>query len=249
MNRKHKIERVRHELIGRTVTVVDVEQLTPKMRRVHFESPSLDGFYSPAPDDHIALFFSSLDGEEHKRHYTPRSFDPEKRRLAVDFFVHEGGPATEWAEGARPGEVLDIGGPRSSLIVSDDFDWYLLIGDETAIPAIARRVESLGEGVRVVTIIAVHDSTEIQHFSTRAAWQALWCKRGVPTEEDAARLQTIAASVPKLDGDGFIWIGGEVSVARRLRAYFVERGHPPDWMHVAGYWRLGTAAVHEVIDN
>ena len=49
---------------------------------------------------------------------------------------HDGGPATSWAKAAVPGDTLEIGGPRGPTIVANDFDWFLLVGDETALPAI-----------------------------------------------------------------------------------------------------------------
>ena len=64
------------------------------------------------------------------RDFTPRRHDAEKGELVVDFAIHGAGPATEWASAARPGSRLGVGGPRGSFVVTDDFDWYLMIGDE-----------------------------------------------------------------------------------------------------------------------
>ncbi|HSC86238.1 MAG TPA: siderophore-interacting protein, partial [Polyangiaceae bacterium] len=99
MTSPHIIERVRHELVSRRVTVSSVEPLTPRVLRIDFESPELEGFHSPAADDHIAIFFPSdeaPDGES-KRHYTPRAFAPGVRRLTIDFVLHQAGPASDWA--------------------------------------------------------------------------------------------------------------------------------------------------------
>ena len=77
------------------------------------------------------------------RDYTPRRYDLDTLELDIDFVLHGDGPASTWAEQAKPGQFLHIGGPRGSMIVPDIFDSYLLIGDETALPAIARRLEGL----------------------------------------------------------------------------------------------------------
>ena len=82
------------------------------------------------------------------RDYTPRAFDAAGNRLTIDFALHDAGPATAWALNARPGETLLIGGPRGSTVVPDDFDFYLLAGDETALPSIGRRLESPASGRR-----------------------------------------------------------------------------------------------------
>lgn len=87
------------------------------------------------------------------RTYTVRRIDPHARELDVDFVLHEGpGPAGDWARHAQPGDQLVIVGPDQR---SDDsrsgIDWHpttahrvLLVGDESAAPAIAGIVESLG---------------------------------------------------------------------------------------------------------
>lgn len=247
MSIRHQIGRVSHPLVGRTLRVARIEQLTPGVRRLHFESKELSGFCSSAPDDHIALFIPTPDGQEHKRHYTPRLFDAEKLTLAIDFATHEAGPATQWAASVDIGATLEIGGPKSSRVVSDDFDWYLLIGDETALPAMARRVESLRAGVLVHTVIAIRSDDEIQSFAAAARWEATWVVRGDASAADGARLLQAVQAIELPAGDGYVWIGGEASIARDLRAFFVERGHPPQWLHAAAYWRRGVPDVHEVL--
>jgi len=168
----HATIRVRHELRRRMLTVSSAEHLTPRMRRFGFTSPDLRDFVSAAHDDHIKLFFPGNDAGERKtcmRDFTPRRFDRDRGTLFVDFALHDAGPATQWAASARIGDRLEIGGPKGSIVGPDDFDWYLLIGDETALPAIGRRVEELRANVPVATFV-VTDAGETQHFHTRAAW-------------------------------------------------------------------------------
>ena len=73
---------------------------------------------------------------------------------------------------AGPGKFLGVGGPRGSFIVPDDFDWYLLAGDETALPAIGRRLEELPAGTRALVVIEVADAGEEQRFETRTRLDA-----------------------------------------------------------------------------
>jgi NADPH-dependent ferric siderophore reductase len=151
---------------------------------------------------------------------------------------------------ARPGDEIEIGGPRGSVIVADDFDWYLLIGDETALPAIGRWVESLRAGVPVKTIAVLSDDAERQTFARRAArraaWQAVWVCRDGKQADDARLLQdALAASGPLPDGDGYVWIAAQAHVARTLRTYVLETpGHKKTWVKASGYWVTGQAAAH-----
>lgn len=144
--------RVRHQLRFRLLEVQRTEMLTQHMVRITLGGEDLAGFESPGFDDHIKLFIpapgeeapprpelsergvSFPAGQAHPavRDFTPRHHDPVAGTLQIDFALHETGPASEWARQARPGQKLGIGGPRGSFILPIDFDWHLLIGDETA---------------------------------------------------------------------------------------------------------------------
>ncbi|MCX5495073.1 siderophore-interacting protein [Kaistia dalseonensis] len=251
----HAIRRMRHETRRRLLTVMAVDRLTPRMLRIHFASDDFADFVSAAPDDHIKLFFPDVDpavegGKPVMRDFTPRAFDVAKGTLTIDFALHEAGPATQWAAGATVGQTLEIGGPRGSMVVPDDFDWYWLIGDETALPAIGRWVEQLPAGKPVLTAAVIADAGEIQSFDARADWDSLWSLRSEAGADDAAALKAALDRKALPAGDGFVWIAAESSVARALRAYVVEeRGHPKVWMKASGYWKRGEADAHERIDD
>ncbi len=242
---RHQPVRLRHELKRRLLTVSAVERVTPQMLRLHFTSPDLHDFNSPSHEDHIKLFFPNGDDKQEMRDYTPRRFDAARQMLAIDFARHEAGPATRWAETAKVGDTLQIGGPRGSTVVPDDFDWYLLIGDETALPAIGRRIEELRAGVPVASFVI----GEAQQFATRARWTPHWIAREAAIDE-AAALRSALAGFTLPQGEGFVWIAAEAAVARNLRAYIMEeRGHPRAWTKAAGYWKRGEADAHEKIED
>ena len=151
-----------------------------------------------------------------------------------------------WAKMSAIGDVLEIGGPRGSTLVPDDFDWYLLIGDETALPAIGRRVDELRPSVAVTTVVVVNDGSEVQDFVTEADLRALWLERRTVGGDDAASLLDVLTSLNVPEGDGFVWIAAEAEVARRLRRYILDvRGHAPAWVKAAGYWVRGRDGAHE----
>ena len=176
---QHAITRVRHRARFRRLEVRRVESLTPRLRRVVLGGDELEGFTSPGFDDHVKLFFPDATGylpagmtgdngvtafaggvRPESRDFTPRRYDAERRELTIDVSLHADGPATTWASAAQPGSPVGIGGPRGSHIVSDTFDWNLLIGDTTALPAIARRLEELPPHVAALAVIEVIDASE-----------------------------------------------------------------------------------------
>ena len=152
--------RVRHEPRRRELEVRRVDKIAAHMIRVTLGG-DLEGFTSLGFDDHIKLFFpdgaAPAGGEPPfvSRDYTPRRYDPVAKTLDIEFVIHEAGPATRWAEQVRPGQTLRIGGPRGSFIIPTNFDWHLLIGDDTALPAIARRLAELPADTRAVVLLEV----------------------------------------------------------------------------------------------
>ena len=246
---RHAIERRRFEPKRRDVAVASVAALTPRMLRITFAGEALGDFASAAADDHVKMFFPVTGtGEYVGRDFTPRAFDAAAGTLTVDFAMHPSGPAIAWARSAKPGDRLAIGGPRGSAVVPDDFDWYLLVGDETALPAIGRRIEELRPGVPVRTLVVVDADADRQTFDTPAALEAHWCVRRAGTD-DAALLRDALWGLPLPPGEGFIWIAAEADVARTLRAYVLERGHNREWVKAAGYWKRGSDGAHERIED
>lgn len=234
------VTRHRFDTRRRTLTVADKHWLTPHMIRIVLTGADLAGFTSLAPDDHIKLFFDTGADTPAMRDYTPRAFGD--GTLTIDFAVHEAGPATDWAVAAQPGDPLAIGGPRGSAVVTGAFDWWLLIGDETALPAIGRWAEEMPPSARLTTLAAIPSVDDRQVFPSRATLDSRWVIRpGVDADKPGALLAA-AQGLVLPPGRGFIWIAAEAGVARALRDHFAkDRGHPLHWMKAAGYWTRGLA--------
>jgi NADPH-dependent ferric siderophore reductase len=197
------------------------------------------------PDDHVKLLFPGEFGEAIRRDYTPRFYSPKTQQLTIDFALHDGGPATEWAMAAEVGDTLEIAGPRGSAIVPASFDWWLLIGDETALPAIGRRIEELAPGTLVTSLGLVTGAEEEKVFDTRATLTPLWVHRPARAADDANPALAVLDFPP---GDGFIWIAAEARVACRLRDYVVEgHGHAIAWTKASGYWLKGEADADDTL--
>lgn len=247
---KHSITRQRQEPKRRLLSVKGITNVTPNMLRILFEGADLADFSSPGADDHVKLFIPTQNGEDDKRDYTPRFYDKASGTLAIDFALHEAGPATRWALNAKTGDVLTVAGPRGSLLIEPNFDWWLLAGDETAIPAISRRIEELPAGVKVTSIITVTAAQEEQVLKTSAQHQAIWVYRPAAQANDPAPMLEALKSFTLPEGDGFIWLAAEANVARAARDYLINiAGHPSAWMKAAGYWVKGEADAHEKFEG
>ncbi len=240
------ITRHRHETRRRTLRVRKSHRLTPHMIRIELQSNELADFVSLGFDDHIKLFFPNGSEKPLMRDYTPRAFDNDANTLTLDFAVHQAGPATDWAINAKPGDCLEIGGPRGSAVITPVFDWWLLIGDETALPAIGRCIENLPRDAHSITLCAVLDACEEQSFDALSNVESFWTHRPEALATDAEPLLELARNLEFPKGDGFIWIAAEAGVARALKNYFLNlRSHSREHIKASGYWVKGAAATSD----
>jgi NADPH-dependent ferric siderophore reductase len=172
-----------------TVEVRGTSRLSPSFLRVTLTGPDLDRFADNGYDQRIKLVFP-LPGNDfadlptgpdwfpqwralpdHRRNpirtYTVRAVRPGARELDVDMVLHgDGGPASRWAEAARPGDPLAVIGPDAGYPGDHggvefrppaDAGLVLLAGDETAVPAVAAILERLPGNVRGEALLEVPD--------------------------------------------------------------------------------------------
>ena len=234
-------QRIRHENARRrALTVTSRQQLSSAVLAITFACDDWEDFNSAAPDDHIKIFIPGApfeNGRPAMRDYTPRRFDRQKGEFVIEFAVHEGpGPVTAWALAAKLGDTLEIGGPRGSVVIPGDYDWYWLIGDESALPAIGRRLEEWA-AKPVTSFAAVTGSAD----ELALARPVNWVHRPASASGDAAALIDALEKHAFPAGDGFVWIAAEAGVTKAVRENILARGHPQTQMKASGYWTLGQA--------
>jgi NADPH-dependent ferric siderophore reductase len=247
--------RVRHQPRRRTLSIKHVEKIAAHMIRVTLTG-DLQDFTSLGFDDHVKLFFPDGTNDAQgapnllSRDFTPRRHDPAANTLEIDFALHDAGPATRWAAQAKPGGTLVLGGPRGSFIIPTEYDWHLLIGDETGLPAISRRLAELPAGSRAIVIGEVDGREDELAFDSETDATVVWAHRNgaAPGESDALAKKLSTLKFPA--GGYYAWVACESLVAKTLRAQLIaDHGANPKWMRAAGYWRRGAVAVHEVIES
>ncbi|MCT1479695.1 siderophore-interacting protein [Microbacterium sp. p3-SID336] len=243
------IERHGLELRFRTVTLAAREWLAPDFVRVRLSGPELAGFDSLGADDHMRLFFP--DGpvgsiEELRaapsREYTPLAWGDDW--LDVEFAVHgDEGVAAPWAATAALGSSIGVGGPRGSAVLEGTPGSWLLMGDETAIPAIRRFAAMIPEGTpaRIVIETASPDG----HVDIAAPVAVEWLHRGDAPAGSAliSFLESLAVD-DAVGADPFVFIAAEQSIVKPGRALLARWGVDTAHAIVKGYWKRGEAEYH-----
>jgi NADPH-dependent ferric siderophore reductase len=221
------------------------------MVRIVLSGEELRGFTSLGFDDHIKVFFPSNGGAlaPAMRDFTPRRFDAEESELWIDFFLHEAGPAAAWAAQASVGEALDIGGPKGSAVIAlEGIDAHVLIGDETALPAISRRLEELPVGSRTLVVVEVDADSDRPVLASRATMDVVWVSRDGGKATPAHEVIETLRQLEFPSGHCFFWVAVESQAARRIRSYLrEERGIGQKWIKAAGYWQRGAVGTHDSI--
>ncbi|SFP99717.1 NADPH-dependent ferric siderophore reductase, contains FAD-binding and SIP domains [Amycolatopsis arida] len=170
------------------------------------------------------------------RTYTVRYLDRAAGELAIDF-VHHGdqGLGGPWAAAVRPGDEMMILGPGGAYAPSADVDWHLLVGDESALPAIGAALEAMPAGAPVRALILVEDGAEEQLLVTKGDAEVRWLHRRAGDD--------VVAAVRALDfpaGTVQAFVHGEAGFVRELRRHLLdERGVRRDLLSISGYWRRG----------
>jgi NADPH-dependent ferric siderophore reductase len=174
------------------------------------------------------------------RDYTLRNVDAAARTIAIDFVVHDHGPAGRWAAAARPGDLLGVCGPRGSKVFPLEAERYVLVVDETSQPAAANWVEgpfagpmtvlAFGTGWDALPAFAERPDLDVRRIDARGAEAG---------EAVVAELASLA-----LGPDAFVFAAGEADALRVVRRrLFAELGLPRASADITGYWRDGVAGL------
>lgn len=247
----------------REAVVRSAHDITPTMRRVvlacedtaHFESGGLHVRVLIPPPGRAPVWPSAgadsrviwPEGEDElvKRVYTIRAIDHQRRELTVDVVLHDDSPGSVWARNAGAGDRVGLLGPGGGDVAPAD--WYLLCGDETALPAIARIATSLPATARAAVVIEVADGAEEQEILSDAAIEVIWLHRNGASAGSTDLLPDAVRSIALPEsGDPFVFAGCEQAAARAIRKHLrQERKLPKDRHLVAAYWRRGHSDVHD----
>ena len=248
------VQRVRHALKGRHVQVVRRTQVSPGFVRLTLAGPDLADFVSAGFDDHIKLILPApgqeraslpqlVDGRPQftgprpvLRDYTPAQFDAAQGTLDIEVALHDAGPASDWAAAVQVGQWAGIAGPRGSMVIPVGFDWHWLLGDETALPAIARRLAELPASAVATVRIQLNNPADQRVLASAAQVDLQWVN-ALPAAVEALALPAAA---------GFVWAAGEHSdMAAVRRAMLAKPGVDPKRMRISAYWKRGAADHHE----
>ncbi|MDT3397856.1 siderophore-interacting protein [Streptomyces sp. B1866] len=249
--------------------VVRTERLTAHMVRVVLGGDGLAAFHAGEWTDHYVKLLFPAEGVTYPdpfdvarvraefpreqwprtRTYTVRAWDAAARELTLDFVCHgDEGLAGPWAAGATPGEEILFLGPGGAYAPAPDADWHLLVGDESALPAIAAALERLagragtspgaGGDVPVHAFIEVAGPEEEQKLTAPREAGIVWLHRGGAPVGEALCRAVRALDFPS--GPVHAFVHGEAGWVKEMRRHLrLDRAVPRERLSISGYWRRG----------
>ncbi|MDG1482843.1 MAG: siderophore-interacting protein [Myxococcota bacterium] len=207
-------------------TVTEVEDLSPRVRRIRLSGPPVKGIRW-RPGDKIKLAAGPR-----LRSYTPARVDATAGWMDVVFFLHGGGAASAWASAAEVGDTVGFIGPARSMSVPEAApDWALFLGDETTIGLAAACLETLPETAAVLGAIelSADDAGALPAFG-------LPLRPAIRAERHGEALLAWLAETTLPSGQGIAWLSGEADSVMALKSALLARGMDRAALKVKPYW-------------
>jgi NADPH-dependent ferric siderophore reductase len=240
-------------------TVTSIVDITPRMRQITV-SGGLDGFRPLAPDQFVYVLAPPQgrtqltigtdfswerynDMPEADRpvgaYYTVRRWDRGANALDLWVVLHgHDGDGERWARSAAVGDPVGLWGPRQAYERPERCRSLLLLGDETALPAIAAILESLPAGDRATVMIGVHEQPVGLELRSAAEVSIAW----IDDAGDHPLLDAVQRRAGEIDADTYVWGGAESRQISAVRRFVRDTiGLPRDQVSLTGYWRAGAA--------
>jgi NADPH-dependent ferric siderophore reductase len=250
----------------REMTVTRAELTTPHMRRITLAGSDLDSFATgglhiklfvppaglakpewPVPGKDGLAIWPADDKRPSVRTYTIRRIDAAAGTFDVDFVLHghhgtDHSVGSRWARQARAGDIVGVRGPVGRPVPVAD--WYILVGDETALPAIARHLESAPPHARGVALIEVADEAERQDIAHQTSIEVRWLYRhgAEPCTTTLLADAVRTLEMPPAGASLHAFAGVEAEAFRAIRHHWRDVLNLDKKDVVANtYWRRGRA--------
>ncbi|MGN7757524.1 siderophore-interacting protein [Chryseobacterium sp. 22532] len=201
----------------------------------------LDEIHFPTLDENRQWVYPPKEVAPAIRTYTHRGIDLDKNELIIDFVDHgDGGPASKWARESEAGSKLGIMMRTEAKEMYPDAEWYLFVGDVTAIPVLSAMLETLPETAKGVCIIEVHGKEDEQILKTKADIEFKWLHN--PTPQISSEMADVVKDIAIPETTKFGYVAAEFSSVKEIRTYLrKEKNWTSQELNAYSYWKAGVA--------
>lgn len=233
-----------YKFANTTVGVNNKIMIPPKgCTAIHFPTFDYEQMQWIQPPEEVRPFI---------RTYTHRGIDLEANEIWIDFVIHgenaEEGPASNWALTAQKGDVLGVLMKNGKSELYPFAEYYMLVGDATALPVLASILEDLPSEAKATCILEVYDKADEQIFSTRATVNYTWLHQKNHLGE--SRLSEEVKKLQLPEENRFAYVAAEFSAVKKIRHYLrKEKSWNRDELYAYSYWKSGVAEDKSVSER
>jgi NADPH-dependent ferric siderophore reductase len=242
----------------RNVKVVQKKFLSPNMLRIILSGEALHDFPENFESGYVKLRFLAdvneiypidtsddvvarlVSPKPRLRSYTIRAFDQKRCELTLDFVVHgDNGPASAWALSCGVGDSISIDGPGPAKLINMDADWFFIVGDMAALPAVSVNIEKLATTATGHVVIEVLSEEDKIPLVVPSGISVHWVVNAHPDSPNTLLVDKVR-SLSWYEGDPSVWVAAEFTAMKSLRQHFkIERNVNKNNMYISSYWKMG----------
>lgn len=243
----------------RLLTVINNVLLTKNMHRITFKADDISDFETDSNGGYIKLLFNENGGTDisaiaedtppKMRTYTIRNLRLQQNEFDIDFVRHHitdsvnfenGGFASNWSQQAKVGSQISIVGPGSIKGLANDADWFFLVADMTALPALSEKLEGLPFNATGYAVIEINHELDKQRLIKPQGIEVIWHIKSESLNYQRNDLVDLVRAQPWKPGRVAVWSASEFDQMKGLRTYFRnEKEVAKDNIYISSYWKQG----------
>lgn len=224
---------------ARVCQLVSSQQRSPSIREVVLAGQA--ALLCGVPGNDVMVQLATSAGKMVRRRYSVHAVDEGRDEFTLWITTAHEGPGSVWAQSARPGDDVDIVGPRGKIVLDPDADWHLFMGDITCLGSsyrMGQSIEAPGKAIFIVEVDGIDDAVTTT-FGDGIAVTGIFVERRGRAKDDSAGLLSGLSAFAFPPDRGHAYLFGEFHVLRAVRSALLDRGLEDDAISMKAFWRVG----------
>lgn len=225
----------------RSCSVVETRPLSTNLHAVTLRGSA--SILTGVPGNDVMIRVEKEPGSFVRRRYSVRAVNPEQDEFTLWISTSHEGAGSAWVKRARPGDAVDVVGPRGKIHLDPMADWHLFVGDISGLAAFYRLAESIEPPGRAIFVVEIDDPSDAvtATFDEGLGVTGIFIDRCGRAKNDPAGLLSGLAAFALPPDDGHAYLFGEFSVVKVVQSALIDRGLSLAQMHRKPFWRAGLA--------
>ncbi len=238
--------------------VAEIRDLAPWLREVTLAGAELRSMEPPGVAASVRLLVPAGAGERLEipdwngnefllgsgerpviRTFTPMGHDRTAGTLRLAVVLHDGGEVSRWVGTAERGGEVAVSGPGRGWEPPGDLGAMVVLGDESAVPAIGQVLSSVAADVRCEAHLELR-SDPPEEILGRSGHASVSVVTPDASSAPGSGLVRAAERITEVPADTHVWAAGEAASMQAIRKHLHRAlGTPRDRTTIRGYWKQG----------